>query len=476
MSNIVPPNAIDAEKALLGACVQDGALVQSVVHLLEAEDFYLPSHGKIFDAMRDLHELSEAIDLITIETRLKSKGETFSAADLAGMAEIGFPSLPHVQSYILIIKETARKRSALKIFQQAMERINSSAELPELLSDVAASLHALENGNGKRSGLEPVLVRVSEVQREDVRWLWGNRIPLGKLTLLEGDPGVGKSFCSLAIATAVTRGLGLPGQARTDAGNVLILSSEDGIADTIRPRLEDMGADLERISILRGAKNPKGEERAVTLLDLDILERAMDLEKPKLTIVDPLIAYLAGRDEWKAGQVRGVLGPLAALAEKTGSAVMGIRHLVKSMVRAIYKGQGSIDFLAACRSAFVFGENPDVVGDYIMAHVKSSLAPKAASLSYSIQHGRFSWGGESHLTAEQVLAAPASEDEAGEKHEAEGFLRDVLNEGPLGSGEIKKQAREAGISERTLWRAKTSLKIKATKDGITGGWKWCLPS
>ena len=471
------PNAIDAEKAFLGAFIQDGALLESAATSIDPSEFYFDSHRSIFEALLDLFQLGEPVDLVTLEARLRARGENISTADLAAMAEASVPSLLHVKRYAAIIREAAKKRQFLSILISAQERFSSSAEDRDLLGETIASLTALQtNGKGKYGGAQPVLVRVSDVEREEVAWLWEGRIPLGKLTLLEGDPGVGKSFCSLAIATAVTRGSGLPGQTKTAPGCVLILSAEDGIADTIRPRLEDMGADLKRISILRGAKDRKGQERSVSLADLDILERAINIEKPRLCVVDPLVAYLgSGIDEWKASSVRSVLGPLAGLAEKTGSAVVGIRHLIKSTARAVYKGAGSIDFLAACRSAFVFGENPDTPGDFVMAHVKSSLAPKAASLSYSIVHGRFLWGGESPITAERLVVTPATGEEASEKGEAEGFLREILSAGSLASSEVKKQAREAGVSERTLWRAKTSMGVKAIKDG-RGGWSWSLPS
>lgn len=467
--------ATDAEKALLGACIIDGALIEAVSHL-DPSDFYFQSHQRVFEALLDLSQLAEPIDLITVENRLREKGQEVSAAEVAGMAEGAFASLVYVQQYAQIITKEAKKRRVLALLKEAEAQI-TSGDYQDFLADAIATLTAFHStGNGKQTRGEPVLVRVCDVKREEVAWLWDDRVPLGKLTLFEGDPGVGKSFCSLAIAAAITRGLGLPGQKHNDPGSVLILSCEDGIGDTIRPRLEDMGADLSKVCILRGAKDRKGQEHTVSLSDLDILEHAIGIEKPSLCVVDPLIAYLGrGIDEWKASSVRSVLGPLAGLAEKTGSAVVGIRHLVKSTARAVYKGAGSIDFLAACRSAFVFGENPDTPGEFVMAHVKSSLAPKAASLSYSIIQGRFLWGGESPIMAERLVVTPATGDEATEKGEAEAFLREILSEGPLASSEVKKQAREVGVSERTLWRAKTSIRVKANKDG-RGGWSWLLPS
>lgn len=322
----------------------------------------------------------------------------------------------------------------------------------------------------------PITVRVSDVQREEVSWLWKHRIPRGKLTIVEGDPGEGKSFLSQAIATAITRGYGLPGEEeQREPENVLIMNAEDGLADTIRPRLEDMGADISKVVALRGLRDEEGQERSLTLADLDVIEKAIVEHRPAFVIIDPIIAYVAGKDTHKANEVRSLLAPLAALAEKHQCAILAIRHLNKGASKASYRGQGSIDFLAACRSAFLAGEDPDNPGRKVLCHIKANLAPKTPSLTYTINDGRFLWGGESELTAEQVLADQAGGEEKNQLEDAKGFLRDLLRDGPLPSSEVKRQAKEAGIAERTVWRAKTTLGVKAVKGGFEGGWKWSLP-
>ena len=321
----------------------------------------------------------------------------------------------------------------------------------------------------------PITVRVLDVQRENVSWLWQDRVPIGKLTLIEGNPGLGKSWLTLAIATAVSTGSALPGDVAREAANIILMSAEDGLADTIRPRLEDMGAALDRVIALRGMVNEKGEEHTISLADLDVLGEAIIAAKPRLVIVDPIIAFTAGKDTHKANEVRSLLAPLAALAEKHGCAIVAVRHLNKSTSQALYRGQGSIDFVAACRSAFVVGENPDDAEARVLCHLKSNLAPKTSSLVFGIDQGRFGWKGESSLTAEQVLAVPAEGDERTRQGDAKSFLEQMLAEGPVNSSEVEKQAKAAGISRTTLWRAKGALEVSAKKTGFNGGWQWHFP-
>jgi AAA domain len=321
----------------------------------------------------------------------------------------------------------------------------------------------------------PIAVRISDVQREEVTWLWHHRIPRGKLTIIEGDPGEGKSFLSQAIAAAVTVGFGLPREARRDPESVVLMSAEDGLGDTIRPRLEDMGADLGRVIALRGLIDGDGKERPLTLADLDVIEKAIVEHQPALVIVDPIVAYVAGKDTHKANEVRSLLAPLAALAEKHKTAVLTIRHLNKGTGKAAYRGQGSVDFLAACRSAFLAGEDPENPDQKVLCHIKANLGPKTPSLTYTINEGRFLWGEETSITAEQVLAVPIEGDERSKVEEAKSFLEDTLSNGPVASSEVEKEAKGAGITQTTLRRAKTALGVKPKKASFGGGWIWSLP-
>ena len=181
------------------------------------------------------------------------------------------------------------------------------------------------------------------------------------------------------------------GQKRTRTRRRYYHECGGGLADTIRPRLEDMGADINRVAVLRGLTGEGRQERPLSLADLDVIEKAIIEHRPALVIVDPIIAYVAGKDTHKANEFRGLLAPLAALAEKFKIAILAIRHLNKGTGKAAYRGQGCVDFLAACRSAFLVGEDPETPGQKVLCHIKANLSPKTASVTYTINNGRFLW-------------------------------------------------------------------------------------
>jgi len=261
-----------------------------IVGILEPEDFYSPTHAKVYEAMLNLSELGESIDIVTVLERTKLKGWNISAADLAGLAQDAFPSSPVVRGHAKIVKEASYKRQLLALVRNAEENILSGQDMESILEALAFGTTVFQTNGKENVAGRLVLVNLSEVAREEVEWVWASRIPRGKLTLIEGDPGFGKSWLSLAIAAPLTRGIVLSGP----AGNVLILTAEDGLGDTVRPRLEDMGADLRRVSLLQAVRDKKGQQRGVTLKDVETLDNALALTKPRLAIVDPLVAYLGG--------------------------------------------------------------------------------------------------------------------------------------------------------------------------------------
>jgi DNA repair protein RadA/Sms len=318
------------------------------------------------------------------------------------------------------------------------------------------------------------LIRVrclADVNAEQVDYLWYPYIPKGKLTLIEGDPGVGKSWLTCAITAATAAGAGPTGWRQVNPGNVLMLSVEDGLADTIRPRLDAMQADVTRIFGLEGAL-------VLNNTGLLCLEGKIIELMPVLVVIDPLVAYLgAGIDLHKANETRAVMARLALIAERYQCAILAVRHLTKGgKDRAIYRGIGSIDFTAACRSVLLVGSDPDDPNRRAMVQIKNNLAPMGCSIGYEIRDGKFFWTGTSNLTAGRILALASDEEKNSALHNAEEFLREALSEGPRTSKEVQKEAREAGIAEITLSRAKQSLGVKARKEGRPGekGQQWVL--
>ncbi len=332
----------------------------------------------------------------------------------------------------------------------------------------------------KQLSKTPVIISIADVQREEVDWLWMDRIPKKKLTIIEGDPGTGKSWLTMNIACAVTLGAALPGQGTRDPANVLLLTAEDGLADTIRPRLEDMGANLSRVNALEGIKNKDGKEECFSLADdIEALEEALKNGEYALVIIDPINAYLGGNiDTYKDSALRSVLTPLAKLAERFNVAIVCVRHLSKgSGIKAIYRGVGSIGYTAAARVVHLVGINPNNEDERAIICVKNNLAPKPPALSFELADKQFHWLGETTLTAEQLLGDPTPQ-KLTAIDEAKEYLLDRLKDGPLRATEVENGAELLGISERTLKRAKSAIGVESNKEGFgnEGYWVLSLPN
>jgi len=318
------------------------------------------------------------------------------------------------------------------------------------------------------------LVCMAEVEPETVCWLWWPYMPLGKLTLLDGDPGIGKSWVALAIATGVSLGKGLPMCEAREPANVVLASAEDGLADTIRPRLDAMGADVTRIHAVKGALDFSNN-------GLAILDGYIEAIRPTLVVIDPLVAYIGAKvDMHRANETRAVMARVADMADRHSVAVLAIRHLTKhGTMNPIYRGLGSIDFVAASRSQLIAGCDSEDDSKRGIVHVKSNLAPKGGAIGYQIADGGFYWTGESDLTWERILA---TENTGGKSalDEATEFLREELAAGPTEVKEIERDADAAGINTRTLRRARESIGVKVRRQGEPGRrgggrWVWELP-
>ena len=325
--------------------------------------------------------------------------------------------------------------------------------------DHLVALRALELSTPPPAGV----VRMADVDPVEVEWVWHPYIPRGKLTLLEGDPGQGKSWIALGIAAALSVGYGLPGKDKTTLpSRVLVMTAEDGLDDTVRPRLDSMGADVTRVYACESV-DPFDED------GLEVLEtRAAEL-RPDLIVVDPLVAYIGARvDIHRANQTRAVLSRLASIADQTQSAILAIRHLNKSSGgKAIYRGLGSIDFTAAVRSVLLVGQDPDDTANGAVVHIKSNLAPRGGSLGYRLSPSDgFTWTGPSSITADELLGTvegPASVNE---------FLLGELAEGERPSTEILAAGVEQGYSRGALQRAQKRLGITAKRVGFGRGGQW----
>lgn len=316
------------------------------------------------------------------------------------------------------------------------------------------------------------VICLENVVEVPVNWLWFPYVPLGKLTLFQGDPGLGKTFITLSIAANITTGRPLPGGGPMEPGSVIYQTAEDGIADTIKPRLKKAVADCKRVFIIDES------QKALSLSD-ERIEAAMVELRPKLLIIDPLQAYIgADIDFHKANQVRAVLKKIGFLAEKYQCAVIMTMHLSKAGYgNAIYRGLGSIDIPAAARSVLVFGKNPSNPQENIIAQSKNSLEKKGKSLIYEITDFGVMWRGTSDLTADDLGYSKKDPDEEATKkspiREARKYLIDMLSDGPKPSKEIYEGIKDSGFGKKTLENAKYELKIRSYKEGET--WFWAFP-
>lgn len=312
------------------------------------------------------------------------------------------------------------------------------------------------------------LIRMSEVETQEVHWLWYPYIPQGKLTIIQGNPGEGKTTLALWITAMCSQGTALPGMDPSSPITILYQTAEDGLGDTIKPRLISAGADLTRIMCIDET------ERSLSLLD-ERIEKAVKDTKAKLMILDPLQGYL-GRDVDmnRANEIRDVLKRLTLVAEQTGCAIVLIGHLNKAVgTNSAYRGLGSMDFRAAARSVLLVGRMKKDPGVRVIVHDKSSLAPEGKSIAFSIEDGALHWvEGYDKITAEDLLNGGPTNTKV---EQTERLVRERLSEGPAPVKEIQNLVRQAGISPRTLDIAKKNMHdVISRKEG--GHWKWVLIS
>ena len=297
------------------------------------------------------------------------------------------------------------------------------------------------------------IIRMSDVELTPVEWLWKPYLPFGKLSVLQGNPGEGKTYFAMHLAAACTNGKLLPNMERMEPFNVIYQTAEDGLGDTVKPRLIEAGADLDRVLVIDDS------EVQLTLSD-ERIEKAIVENNARLVIIDPIQAYLgADVDMNRANEVRPIFMRLGQVAQRTGCAILLIGHLNKAAgMQSLQRGLGSIDIAAAVRSVMFIGKlkhNPTM---RILTHEKSSLAPPGASLAFSLgDEGGFRWVGEYDITADEMLSGIELQRET-KTQQAKDLICALLAGGKqVLSEDIDKAALERGIPGRTVRDAKREL-------------------
>lgn len=343
----------------------------------------------------------------------------------------------------------------------------------------------IKKAETKRMKPDLKLINMEMVEVEQIEWLFYPFIPFGKVTIIQGDPGEGKTTMVLQIIAKLTKGEAIfprqeqkieekngaemPVDSNVDnlmePVNVIYQTAEDGLGDTIKPRLLAAGADCSRVLVIDDREQP------LTMLDIR-LEEAIVQTKARLVVLDPIQGFLGAEvDMHRANEIRPLMKRVAVLAEKYHCAIILIGHMNKnSNGKSSYRGLGSIDFQAAARSVLIVGRIKDEPEVRVVCHVKSSLAPEGKSIAFRLDKDNgFEWIGEYDISADDLLSG----DSRGQKsRKAKEFLLEILADGGMAQKKIEEEAEKRGIKKKTLRNAKLELEIDSVKRG--NQWFWML--
>ena len=303
-----------------------------------------------------------------------------------------------------------------------------------------------------------------DIEQTSVEWLWFPYLPFGKLTIIQGNPGEGKTYFAMRLAAACTNRKPLPGMETLEPFNIIYQTAEDGLGDTVKPRLIEADADLERVLVIDDRDTP------LTLAD-ERIARAIRENSARLVIIDPVQAFLgADVDMNRANEVRPIFRSLGDIAQATGCAIVLIGHLNKAAgTQSTYRGLGSIDITAAVRSLLFIGKLKDSPTTRVLIHEKSSLAPPGQSLAFSLGDEKgFEWIGAYDITADELLAGTDTAKTESKTAQAQMLILELLADGKrMPSAELEKAVNERGISSRTMRTAKSRIgdRLVTEKDG-----------
>ena len=302
------------------------------------------------------------------------------------------------------------------------------------------------------------LIKMSDIEAKEVEWLWYPFIPYGKLTIIQGDPGDGKTTLVLNIAAALTQGKGFENDMNVEKPmNVIYQTAEDGLADTVKPRLEQAGAECSKVLVIDES------EKSLSMTD-ERIEKALDETGARLLIMDPIQAYLGGgTDMNRANEAREITKHLAIIAEKKNCAIVLIGHMNKAGgIKAAYRGMGSIDFIAIARSVLLVGRVPGIDNRRAVIQIKNNLAPMGHAKAFDLSEDGFEWIGNYEISVEEVLGGYSYKES--KLDQAKQLFRELAKDKDrISSLELIELAKAEGIAKRTMDTAKKELGIKSVK-------------
>jgi putative DNA primase/helicase len=372
-------------------------------------------------------------------------------------------------------------------FQAHNEALDTIIEKRMLEKEDYDGIHGLmieAYDTGSRDG---GLRKLSDIEAKDVEWLWQNHIPLGEITILAGDPGVGKSYFSYFLSAQISKGGSWPDAPNTaiESGKVLILSTDEDPNYCIRPRSDAAGADIDKILVLEGARDKRGRIRIINLTrDIHRLEDILKKDKSyRLLVIDPLSDYVGRIDQHSYGDVRWALNPLLTLARKYHVAVVGIMHCNKNTsLQVLYRIMGSMGFMAMAGSVWVIARDREDEEQKrrFFAPLKHRLGPEQKALAFRLENlgkvARVVFESKPVEDGFDIEEALVPQERAGETKRAKKFILGMLKDGPVLTEEIKSAARDEGIAWATLRRAREKMRgVKAEKENkLRGKWSWYL--
>ncbi|MGC9260692.1 MAG: AAA family ATPase [Phycisphaerae bacterium] len=484
------PDCDPAEAALIGSVGYD----VTAINLATSDMFALPLHQMLW---RELTAFINHTDGATSDTGgidavgwtewLKARGVSKADRDYFTDCVKDVPSAAGADGYAGIVKYKYACRELIRLSQDIANGASGDAILDTVIATAQSRLMVLAQ-IGQAGGLGAVMQCVAEVEARQVDWLWPGRIPLGRISMLVGRPGEGKSFLTAYMAAIISVGGHWPDGMYCPQGSVILVSGEDDPGDTIRPRLDAHGADCTRIYILKtvaycdstGAK----KERGFTLADIPQLERAL-IDHPgiKLIVIDPIGSFLGGKvDGHRDNEIRSVLAPLAALAEKYSCAVLIVAHRRKSAAAsADDMALGSIGFVGLSRAVWHLSRDENNTERRLLLPGKMNLCRQPDGLAFCIggEPASIRWESEPvQMSADDHQAVVNGTQKPGPKPEtksaAEKWLSELLKLGSKTVSEIKEESKSAGFGWMTVQRAADDLKVIRERDTSTGKWRWYL--
>ena len=440
----------------------DGTVKKDVRGSDKAYNFCYSGIGKT------LYVFEAAIDLLSFIQLFPSGWQENSYLALGGVGSKAMEQFLSAHDnieevYLCLDSDDAGDEACLRLAKQAPDSIRI-LRLKPALKDWNELIQKMESMEGlsilesfeinKDSGVMVKMIRMSDITEKKVEFLWKPYLPFGKLTIIQGNPGEGKTYLAMQIVAACTANKLLPNMEPVVPFNVIYQTAEDGLADTIKPRLIEAGADLSRVFVI---DDREGEQ--LTLTD-ERIRNAIIQNKARLLIIDPIQAYVGPKvDMNRANEVRPIIRALGMVAEETGCCIILIGHLNKAVgMQSTYRGLGSIDFTAGVRSILFVGRSQEDPNLRIMAHEKSSLAPPGCSLAFMLgDDDGWRWIGVYEATADE-LCSGLMQKQPTKSSQAIDLIYELLANGEkITSAELDSAAISRGISTRTLRNAKKEM-------------------